>query len=56
MDIRQERQVLIGLRAELTQALREPTREECEAWFAWYNLGVWFVANGRDRKGLERME
>jgi hypothetical protein len=50
MDVRQERIVLIGLRAELMQALREPTIEECREWFAWYNLGVWFVREGRDKK------
>jgi hypothetical protein len=26
------------------------TIEKCEAWFAWYNLGVWFVKEGRDKK------
>jgi hypothetical protein len=50
MDVRQERQVLIGLRAELVQALCEPSREEREAWFAWYNLGLWFVREGRDKR------
>jgi hypothetical protein len=36
-----------GLAADLGP---RATRGACEAWFEWYNLGVWFVREGHDRK------